>query len=258
MDISTMFGPIIQQLWWLFALAIIISILKTPLLKGYLGELMVRLSARLLLDKDLYRAIHNVTLNTPDGTTQIDHIFVSRFGIFVVETKNYSGWIFGGQNEATWTQKHFKSTHRFQNPLRQNYKHVKTLESLLNVPPEKIFSVIVFVGGSTFKTPMPDNVTFAGAYIKYIKSKTKKIFTDSDVEKIYAAICGRRITPSFTTNRDHVSNINQRLEKTNSDKCPKCSSEMALRTAKSGEKVGSKFWGCTQFPKCRGIRSFTQ
>lgn len=253
-----MFGPIIQQLWWLFALVIIISILKTPLLKGYLGELMVRLSARLLLDKDLYRAIHNVTLNTPDGTTQIDHIFVSCFGIFVVETKNYGGWIFGGKDQATWTQKHFKSTHRFQNPLRQNYKHVKALESLLSVPPEKIFSVIVFVGGSTFKTPMPENVTFAGAYIKYIKSKTQKIFTTSDVEKIYAAICGNRITPSFATNSEHINNLKHRLEKENSGKCPKCSSEMALRTTKSGEKAGSKFWGCTQFPKCRGIRNFTQ
>lgn len=258
MDISVMFGSIIDQLWWLAALIVVGTLLKTPWFKGYLGELMVRLSARLLLDKDIYHAIHNVTLKTQDGTTQIDHIFVSRFGIFVVETKNYSGWIFGGQNEATWTQKHFKSTHRFQNPLRQNYKHVKTLESLLNVPPEKIFSVIVFVGGSTFKTPMPENVTFAGAYIKYIKSKNQIIFTDSNVEKIYLSISDSRITPSFATNQEHISSLKQRLEKDDSRKCPKCSSEMTLRIVKSGEKAGSKFWGCTQFPRCRGIRNHGQ
>ncbi|MDZ7854092.1 MAG: nuclease-related domain-containing protein [Halomonas sp.] len=77
---------------------------------------------------ETYKPIHNVTLPTPDGSTQIDHIFVSRFGIFVVETKNMKGWIFGDKDQAQWTQKIYRKSFRFQNPLRQNYKHVKSLE----------------------------------------------------------------------------------------------------------------------------------
>jgi len=80
------------------------------------------------------------------------------------------GWIFGAENQAEWTQKIFKQTFRFQNPLRKNYKHLKALEAALDVSPEVIHSVVVFAGDSTFKSPLPTNVTSGGGYITYIKN----------------------------------------------------------------------------------------
>ena len=76
-------------------------VLKLPRFKGMLGEWKVKLGAKLSLPANSYYPIHNVTtLSLPDGvTTQIDHIFVSRFGIFAVEMKNMKGWIFGSQNQ---------------------------------------------------------------------------------------------------------------------------------------------------------------
>ena len=82
-----MLKPLFAQFWWLLPLLVVASIAKTSWFKGVLGEWMVKLSAKFLLDSNKYKALHNVTLKTPDGTTQIDHIFVSRVGIFVVETK---------------------------------------------------------------------------------------------------------------------------------------------------------------------------
>lgn len=38
------------------------------------------------------------------GMTQIDHIYISKFGIFVVETKNYKGWIYGKTHDKEWTK----------------------------------------------------------------------------------------------------------------------------------------------------------
>ncbi|HEH9590678.1 TPA: nuclease-related domain-containing protein, partial [Pseudomonas aeruginosa] len=147
------FTPIIAQVWgtvsWLIPLMLLIGLLKSPWAKGHIGELLVRLFAHWQLDKQIYRGLHNVTLNTPDGTTQIDHVFLSPYGIFVLETKNMSGWIFGGEKQAQWTQKLYKRTFKFQNPLRQNYKHLKALEATLGVSPEHLYSVITFVGGST-------------------------------------------------------------------------------------------------------------
>ncbi|MEX0731732.1 MAG: nuclease-related domain-containing protein [Aquisalimonadaceae bacterium] len=116
------YAPIINEvfkLWWVIPILFVISIFKTPWFKGLIGEALVKFAARLRLPEDTYHRIHNVTLPTPDGTTQIDHIFVSRFGIFVVETKNMKGWIFGGENQAQWAQKIFKKSFKFQNPLRQ-------------------------------------------------------------------------------------------------------------------------------------------
>lgn len=252
-----MLKSLFVQLWWIFPLFIAGVVVKTSWFKGFFGEWLVRLSAKLLLNPQEYRPIHNVTLKTPDGTTQIDHIFVSRFGLFIVETKNYSGWIFGDEHQPMWTQKIFKKTNKFQNPLRQNYKHVKALEALLNLAPEKIHSVVVFVGGSEFKTKMPANVTYAGGYISYIKSKTEVILSLPEVEAVATAISTGRMAPSFATNREHVQNVQRHLNPDAPRLCPKCGEQMVLRTTKSGDLAGSKFWGCSAFPKCRTIQKIT-
>jgi hypothetical protein len=175
--------------------------------------------------------------------------------VFVVETKNYGGWIFGDENQAMWTQKRFKTSYKFQNPLRQNFKHIKALESLTGLPSDAFHSVIVFVGGSKFKTRMPNNVTHAGGYVAYIKSKTTPILTASEVDAAYQAISTGRLIPSFATNRTHVQNVQNRLDPDAPRSCPKCGAVMVKRTVKNGDKAGNPFWGCSAFPKCRTIQS---
>lgn len=171
----------LSALWYLIPPAVLAAIFKSPWFKGMTGEALANLAAWLFLDRQDYRLIRNVTLSTDEGTTQIDHIIVSRYGVFVIETKNMSGWIFGGPHQKTWTQKIFRETYKFQNPLHQNHKHIKVLEELLGIDPKALFSVIVFIGDSTFKTPMPENVTEAGGYIRYIKSKREVLLLESEV-----------------------------------------------------------------------------
>ena len=72
--------PILSNYWWLFLLLVIVGFLKTPFMKGVLGEFQVNLLAKLFLDKNVYTLFKNVTLPTEDGTTQIDHVIVSRYG----------------------------------------------------------------------------------------------------------------------------------------------------------------------------------
>jgi len=84
------FTPIISQIlgvfWYLIPLTILVAVLKSAWFKGVAGEFVVNLSARLFLDKQTYHLIKNVTLPTEDGSTQIDHVVVSKYGVFVVET----------------------------------------------------------------------------------------------------------------------------------------------------------------------------
>ncbi len=154
--------------------------------------------------------MRDVTLPTSDGTTQIDHIIVSIYGIFVIETKNMKGWIFGSENQATWTQKIYKHTNKFQNPLRQNYKHTKALETLLRIKPSKIHSVVVFVGDSTFKTPMPPNVIKGIGFIRYIKSTTGIILDREDCKAAITIINERRLDRTRKTNQAHVEHLRQK------------------------------------------------
>ncbi|WP_028238120.1 nuclease-related domain-containing protein [Stutzerimonas azotifigens] len=253
------FISIITQVWgtysWLVPLLLLLGLLNSPWAKGQIGELLVRLFACWQLDKQTYRRLHNITLNTPDGTTQIDHVFLSPYGIFVLETKNMRGWIFGGEKQAQWTQKLYKHSFKFQNPLRQNYKHLRALEATLGIAPEHLHSVITFVGRSTFKTEMPANVTQGIGFIRYIKSFRQPVFSEAEVGTLTRALQNGRRAPSLATHREHVQNLKRRNDPTAERHCPKCGSALLIRTVKAGPKQGQQFWGCSAFPRCRSVQN---
>ena len=237
-------------------------------IKGMLGEWQVNLLIKFFLDNNEYHLIKNVTLPTfidgkKHGTTQIDHIIVSKYGIFVVETKNMKGWIFDSENQKQWTQQIFKHKSKFQNPLHQNYKHVKTLEDLLlticNAKNDCVFSVIIFIGDSTFKTKMPENVRFARGGIEYIKSKTDIVFNAEEVTNIIEQIESGRLERSINTNRQHVKHVKEIVkEKSDTKSCSRCNSDMVLRKAIKGKNAGNEFWGCSAFPICRNIQNLQE
>lgn len=207
MNFSPFISQFIQNFYFLIPLIVLIGILKSSWFKGMIGEFLVNISAKWLLDKNKYHLIKNVTLPTPDGTTQIDHIIISVYGIFVIETKNMKGWIFGKENQRTWTQKIYRHSNKFQNPLHQNYKHVKTIEHLLGVNDNQVHSLVVFVGDSTFKTKMPENVTYGSGYAKYIKSKKQPVLSPTEVSSIITKIEEGRLSQSFKTHREHVNHV---------------------------------------------------
>ncbi len=229
--------------------------------KGLIGETMGSLAHTIMLDKNIYRELNNVTIPTHDGTTQIDHVIVSRFGIFVIEAKNMNGWIFGNEKSAEWTQCFPGGKFKFQNPLRQNYRHTKCLSEFLGIEHGKIHSLVMFWGDSIFKTPMPENVLCKG-YSSYIKGKSEVLLADDEVEQIVLAIQAGKLPRTWSTHKQHVASLNERHARPDiqivdtivgKPSCPKCGSVMAKRTAKSGANSGGMFWGCTNFPKCRGI-----
>ncbi|EWG97790.1 hypothetical protein Q427_34015 [Halomonas sp. BC04] len=194
MDYSIVFEAI-KPLWWVLPIVVLLGIFKSRWFKGLFGEAYVKLIARLRLPAEEYQGVHDVTLPTPDGTTQIDHVLVSRYGIFVIETKHMMGWIFGSEKQPQWTQKIYRKTFKFQNPLRQNYKHVKALAALLDVPADTIYSVVVFSGSAVFKTRMPDNVTIGGGYVRYIKSFRDPVLSDTQVQEVLESITTGRLRP---------------------------------------------------------------
>lgn len=116
-------------------------------------------------------------------------------------------WIYGSTHQKIWTQQIYKQKNKFQNPLHQNYKHTQTLKEILNLQENQIFSLVVFVGDSKFKTKMPDNVTYLGEYLKYIKSKITIIFSKDEVNSIITKIEKVKLENSFKTDRLHIQNL---------------------------------------------------
>ncbi|HCE1777769.1 TPA: NERD domain-containing protein [Vibrio parahaemolyticus] len=256
MNIFEAFLNVLVQVWYLVPLLLIVSVFKSRWLKGVFGEFLVNRLLSKLPESD-YTLIKDVTLPTSDGTTQVDHIVVSKYGIFVVETKNMKGWIFGSARQKQWTQKIYRHSSKFQNPLHQNYKHIKALETLLGCSEEHLHSVVVFIGDSTFKTEMPPNVTYARGSIRYIQKFNEVVFSDKDYARLTESINQIKLKRGVITDLKHRKHVKEVVtSKASSNQCPRCGSEMVLREIKRGENIGKQFWGCSTFPKCRAVKQF--
>ena len=103
------------------------------ILEGWFGEKLTTFGMWLHLDKNIFRRVDDIILLSKNGTTQIDHVLISAFGIFVIETKNLQRAIFGNEKDSTWCQSIFGHKNRFQNPLRQNFRHIECLAEFLKL-----------------------------------------------------------------------------------------------------------------------------
>jgi len=201
----------------------------------------------LSLHRTTYRRFHDVTVLTSNGTTQIDHVLVSPFGLFIVETKNRKGWIFGSENQAKWTQSLYGMNYSFQNPLRQVFRQKKSLSEFLEVNESVIHTIIFFVGDCRFKTRLPANVMRSGLG-RYIKTFRSQILSPDEVDRVASKLERHRVE-STLNRRDHLRSLRQRHSSTTV--CPKCGSRLVKRTAKQGPTAGSTFLGCENYPRCR-------
>ncbi|MFU9046114.1 nuclease-related domain-containing protein [Acinetobacter tibetensis] len=210
--IAQIFAPLLSTFWWILLLFIVIGIIKAfkPYLKGKMGEFAVAAHAKLYLDQDRYTLLNDCTLpDEQNQTTQIDHILLSPFGIFVIETKNYKGWIFGSQHQKMWTQKIYKKSFKFQNPLHQNYKHQKVLEAVLSdiVEPQFIHSLVVFMPDCEFKTQMPQHVFRGAGWTDYVKNFQEVTIPPMKLKRIQLRIEKEVLEKSWKTNRQHIENL---------------------------------------------------
>lgn len=229
-------------------------IVESRSFKGGVGEKRVRSALQERLKAPDYQVLHDLTLPCAGRTTQIDHVVLSRHGIFVIETKNMSGWIFGDKEKARWTQVHKRSKRQFQNPLRQNYLHIKALQENLGVSTRDIVSVVAFVGSAEPKTPMPANVIWGSRRVPaFILAKQDLVFSDPEVCEFRDRLEAKRLDPS-----SHKPWTRARKERGRVpwgpaalENCPKCNESMLIRTSR---KSGEEFLGCSRFPRCRGTR----
>jgi restriction system protein len=216
-------------------------------IKGWFGEKITTFGMWSFLDPKVYRRIDNVIVPASNGSTQIDHILVSVFGVFVIETKNISGWIFGSPNQNSWTQVLHKNKYHFQNPLKQNYRQTKCLSEFLNLNHNLFRSVVFFISDCQFKTEMPENVMNNGL-VSYLKSFRTKCLAEEQVQKIENMLCKLKDNPSFTKH-DHMRSLEKRHG--SDTQCPNCGGNLVRRKARKGSFAGREFLGCSKYPQCK-------
>lgn len=220
--------------------------------KGWLGEQGTRLAKKLTLDSKQYHTFYDILIQSESRPTQIDHIIVSRYGVFVVETKNMQGWIYGSERDNQWVQNIYGSKAHFQNPLRQNYLHTQSVAEFCSIDRSKIHSVVVFGVSCEFKTKLPDNVVTWFDYPGYVKSKKQILLTDDEVDEICKKLSSLKKHIPIVSNITNAQTIKHQFD--NSTICPKCGGKLLERTARYGDKAGQKFMGCENYPRCHYLR----
>jgi hypothetical protein len=250
-EIMQILIKILSSTWqvWLIIIILIILIGFKPKIKGYFGEKSVSFFLS-HLDKTNYKVINNLLVKIGDKTSQIDHVVVSNYGVFVIETKNYSGWIIGNEFDSYWKQIIFKRKEKLFNPIKQNYGHIEALRiKLSEFTDVKFISIIVFTTGADLKVNTTTDVVYTVKLLKTIKKYNTFNINDSIKEQIYSKLVSMNVD-SKENRKAHVEGIHNKLadndNKIKNDICPRCGGTLVLRNGKYGH-----FKGCSNYPNCR-------
>lgn len=217
--------------------------LKLPETRGKRGENRVKWVIGETIENEQY-VINDLILSNNGNTSQIDHIVINQRGVFVIETKNYSGEIYGSEKQREWTQvlAYGNVKNKLYNPLKQNAAHVYNVKRIVgNLP---IHSLVVFVQNNTNHI-QANNVISLSALKKTLGSGAS-ILTVKQMETAYNLLRANKIEIST---KKHIENIKTQQWKVEHGVCPRCGKRLVLRNGKYGE-----FFGCSNYPKCTFIK----
>lgn len=237
-----------QPLFWITILLGIFTPIFYPKLRGFFGEFWVRKELE-KLHQDKYHVLNDIMIESSKGTHQIDHIVISKFGIFVIEMKNYYGTIIGDEYKDKWIQYLGKNKYYFNNPTHQNYGHVKALEEMLGLEANKFIPIVCISNQAKLKIKAK-NVTQLEFLNNLIESYKEEIL-DANINEIKEKLGSMNITDK-NIRKAHVKNIRSNIKENDTKEdnmiCPKCGGTLVERNGKYG-----KFIGCSNYPKCRHI-----
>ena len=241
-----------SPIWYLIIFIEIIFIIACnifyPKIIGWFGEYWTKQELN-RLPKDKYVILNDIMIMTGDYTSQIDHIVVSKYGLFVIETKQYNGYITGNKYDKKWVRHGKKKTY-YTNPIKQNYGHVKSICKLLNLDETKVFNIVCVPSKAILKIQDDGEVVrYDTIYNKIISYNTEII---NNIDEIVNNINKNKITDR-RVRRKHIKNIEEKNKGFGINRCPKCGGDLISRNGKYGE-----FLGCSNYPKCKYTKSLKE
>lgn len=218
-------------------------------IKGRIGENYIsRLLSKLPVND--YTIFNDLLIPYGNRTSQIDHVVVSPYGVFVIETKNFRGWIFGGQYSEHWTQNIWGNRYKMPNPIAQNAGHIKALQYFLKQENIQYVSIIAFSGRASLKINAPlCNVIYYNQILNVISRYTDVVLDSDSLSQINHQL---RSIPKATKNdkQQHIQKVKEVIMKNETAvlnrKCPRCGGQLVCRNGKYGS-----FYGCSNYPYCK-------
>jgi hypothetical protein len=222
-----------------------------PKIKGAIGESRVARQLRKLNDEQ-YIILSNFFFRTQSGSSQIDHTVISIYGIYVIETKNYKGWIHGNENSEYWTQSIYKYKSKFRNPIRQNWSHIYSIKEILSdFEQVHYFPIVVFAGSAELKNiSSKEPVIYDYQLFETILNKRGLPNLSIEQVKTIADKLNKANIVDSKARREHTyyvrNHASERKQMENLLVCPRCGGNLVVRGGPYG-----RFYGCSKYPKCK-------
>lgn len=207
---------------------------------------------------DDYLVFNDLLIKDGNRTTQIDHIIISRYGVFVLETKNIHGKVYGSENKEFWSQylpdwgyKRYGSTqaHELRNPLWQNAGHIKSIRRLVLGNDVPVYGIVVFPSDTLVRVTAEQPILKMREVVPYIKQYQDVVLLYEQMDH-YKKRLLEVSSRSESDRKYHLENISRNKDRRNaavaSGRCPQCGSELVLRNGRYGQ-----FLGCSNYPKCK-------
>lgn len=230
----------------IFIAIIIGKKIYSPESKGERGENIVAKILGNTIKGEQYVINDLLFQNEKGQSCQIDHIFINKFGIWVIETKNYAGNIYGQESQREWTQvlAGVNEKIKFYNPIKQNATHIYHLSNYLKV--KNVFiNVVVFLSRANISNIDSENV-YSIYELHTIKNQTSDISLSVDKMEYYYNNLLELKNNANISKREHVENIYKMQQQIQQGICPRCGGKLVLRNGKNGQ-----FYGCSNFPDCK-------
>lgn len=243
-----------QIIFPILAIAIVVALFYLAKLlpsqaeyRGKRGEQRVFSILKQLPDE--YYVCNDIVIQRNGYSVQIDHVVISPYGIFVIETKNYTGWIYGNDNSDQWTKNVYGYKYHFGNPLKQNYAHVKALANLFCMSVNDFIPIVVFLHSADLRCNTSGTVIYAGQLLDEIYSHRSLVMTLADVQRL-ATVLNAATVETEDTRKEHLTKVNENINRKNhkiyNGICPKCGGQLVGRQGRYGY-----FLGCSNYPKCK-------
>lgn len=210
------------------------------------------------LDCEDYRVFNDLLIRNGKYTTQVDHVIISRYGVFVLETKNIHGNVYGSGNAEFWKQYlpdtgfkryGFTQEHQLRNPISQNEGHIKTLSRLVFGNEVPVYGIVVFPNDTELKVTADQPVLHMWEVVSYIR-QYRDVVLSSDQMAFYKGRLLEVISVTESDRQTHLENVHHNKERRDSAVaagiCPKCGGNLVLRYGRYG-----RFYGCSNYPSCK-------
>ncbi|MBR2827953.1 MAG: NERD domain-containing protein [Bacilli bacterium] len=236
---------LLKKSWfWLILVLDILLYFSYKKIIGMAGEHWVKKELKKLSDE--YYIINDLLFKTKDGKThQIDHLVVSRYGIFVIETKQYNGYIRGNDYDKKWEIKTGNKNFFVNNPVHQNYGHIESLKEILYLKDNCFISIVCISSNAKIKINSNVVTRLADLLNKIVSYKKEVLPNDKEIYNLLNTINIK----DKKERRNHIKTVKERKKEMNNNKCPKCGGKLVSRNGKYGE-----FIGCSNYPKCKFTR----